>query len=160
MAWVVAAGSAALVVAMLLTVVQAGHVRAALDNAGFEVTLMKRSVQEGDAEAAREHLLRARQNAASARQNTRGPIWWTASKLPWIGDDVTAVRTIAEVADDWTGEPMEDLVVAGSQLSGDDLVPSRGFADALVGTLVGVIGLLALTFLVTFLLPMRARPEE
>jgi EmrB/QacA subfamily drug resistance transporter len=40
-----------------------------------------------------------------------------------------------------------------------DLVPGHGFTDALVGTLAGVVGLLALTFVVTFLLPMRARPE-
>jgi hypothetical protein len=39
-------------------------------------------------------------------------------------------------------------------------VPDEGFTDALVGTLAGVIALLALTFLVTYLLPMRARPEE
>ena len=41
-----------------------------------------------------------------------------------------------------------------------DLVPDEGFTDALVGTLAGVIALLGLTFLVTYLLPMRARPEE
>jgi MFS family permease len=40
-----------------------------------------------------------------------------------------------------------------------DLVPGHGFTDALVGTLAGVLGLLALTFLVTYLLPRRARPE-
>ena len=66
----------------------------------------------------------ARDSARKAYAYSRGPIWWTASKLPWIGDDVTAVRTVAEVAHDLTEDTLPDLVEAGAP-SGPSASPAR-----------------------------------
>ncbi len=87
---------------------------------------MTDEVAEGRLGAASSALGRAQTGAGSARLHTRGPVWWTASKLPWIGDDVTAVRTVAEVADDLTHDTLPELVDLGKVISPESLSPKGG----------------------------------
>ena len=112
--------------ALLFTAWQALHVRSSLLTAAGELTKMTDEVAEGRLAAASSALGRAQTGAGSARLHTRGPVWWSASKLPWIGDDVTAVRTVAEVADDLTHDTLPELVDLGKVISPESLSPDGG----------------------------------
>jgi hypothetical protein len=119
----------ALLVAVIVTAWQVWHVRGEMRQVAVQLTAMTDAVADGNAEAARGHLDSARDSADSARFNTRGPVWWTASKLPWVGDDVTAIRTVTDVSADLTDDALTDLVAAGARLSGSALQPHDGRID-------------------------------
>lgn len=84
---------------------------------------MTSAVSRAEASAAQRAVEQARTSSVAAERNTRGPVWWAASKLPWVGDDVTAVRTVAEVSRDLTAGALRDLVAAGADFSGNALQP-------------------------------------
>ena len=129
--WPRVVGWIGVVLALLLifTAWQALHVRSSLARTAAELDKMTDDVARGDLTSAREHLSRARESAGQARLHTRGPVWWGASHLPVIGDDVTAVRTVARVADDVTDESMDDTLVAGAEMSDAALHPTSGHVD-------------------------------
>ena len=109
----------------MFTAWQAWHVQGELRAAAQNLTAMSASAAEGNLKAAQRQVRGASENAASARRHTRGPVWWTASKLPEIGDEVTAVRTVAEVADSLAGDTLPPLLRAGSALT-ERAVSPRG----------------------------------
>ena len=57
----------------------------------------------------------------------RGPGWWLASKTPFVGDDVAAVRTMAAVGDELTHGAGADLV--GDSSWEKELTPRSGHFD-------------------------------
>ena len=125
MGWI----SAVLALVLIFSVWQVLHVRGSLARTAAELDLVTDDVTRGDITSAREHLSKARESAGQARLHTRGPVWWGASHLPWIGDDVGAVRTVAEVADNVTDEAMDGVLAAGSDVSNAVLHPSGGQVD-------------------------------
>lgn len=110
-----------LFLALVFTAWQAWHVRGALQESAAELTSMTTAVAEGDVPRAEWQLSEAADSAATAHRHTRGPVWWAASKLPGIGDDVTAVRTVAEVTDDLTHDTLPSMVAVGARLTSDDV---------------------------------------
>ncbi len=120
---------AAVVVVLLFTAWQALKVRTSLNGVAVGLTAMTDAAAAGDVKTARRELASARADAASANTHTRGPVWWTASKLPRIGDDVTAVRVVSEVAHDLTGDTLPDLVAAAARLTPGAMKPTNGRLD-------------------------------
>jgi hypothetical protein len=105
---------------------QAIKARVALNDVAIRTTQMVDQLAAGDLSGAQENVRIAQDSADDALKHTRGPVWWTASKLPWIGDDVTAVRTVAEVVEDLTADTVPDLVEAGGSFGPDALNPKGG----------------------------------
>ncbi|QEO14128.1 DUF4012 domain-containing protein [Agromyces intestinalis] len=60
-------------------------------------------------------------HTARAVELTDDPVWRTAEHLPWIGDDLAAVRTLAAVGDRLAQHVAKPLVGVAGQLSGDGL---------------------------------------
>ena len=115
-----------LFVLALFTIWQAIQVRSALNDVAIRVSALGDALAAGRHHQVDENLDAAAHSAAKARANTRGPVWFVASRLPWVGDDVTAVRTVADVARDLTDETLPDLVDAGNRFGPAVLKPRGG----------------------------------
>lgn len=114
---------------VLFTAWQAIQVRIALNDVAIRMTKMVDALAQGDVDEAETNSDLAGESASRALAYTRGPVWWTASKLPWIGDDITAVRTVSEVVEDLTDDTIPDLVEAGSTFGPGTLNPEDGRID-------------------------------
>lgn len=64
--------------------------------------------------------------ARRARAATGGPVWWLGQHLPGVGDDLTAVRTVARAADDLARGVLPGLAAALEPV----LSPATGTASA------------------------------
>ncbi len=89
---VVAAAAAWLGVRGALAV---GHLRAA----AAAVPAIRADVLAGDTTAVRPRVDRFAGDTAAAHRLTRDPVWSAATRLPGVGDDLRAVRTVSAVAD-------------------------------------------------------------
>jgi hypothetical protein len=96
--------------------------RSELLAAQHDLTALRASVSAAGspAESAQERLLRsAAEHAASAHHLTTGPAWYTAARLPFLGEPLQTVRGTAEVADRLTGDVLQPLVRVVPRLSAD-----------------------------------------
>lgn len=123
------AGVFVVLVLLVFTAWQAIQVRIALNDVSIRMTKMVDELAQGDVDEAETNADLAGDSASKALAYTRGPVWWTASKLPWIGDDVTAVRTVSEVVEDLTDDTIPDLVEAGGAFGPSSLNPKGGRID-------------------------------
>lgn len=118
-----------MLVLAVFTAWEAIQVRIALNDVSLRMTKMVDQLAQGDVDQAQTNAELASDSADRALKYTRGPIWWTASKLPWVGDDVTAVRTVSEVVEDLTADTIPDLVDAGGTFGPESLSPKNGRID-------------------------------
>ncbi len=115
-----------LLAALVFTAWQAMTVRSSLLAVADELTGMRDAVAAGDADAAGARLDAADEAAVAAYRNSRGPFWWAGTKLPMLGDDVTAVRTVAEVSRNLTQDGLPELAAAGNEVSANAFAPRDG----------------------------------
>src|SRR4051812_46712703 len=111
---------------LLFSVWQALEARIALSEVATRMTMMVHQLSAGKTKQASVTLQGAADSAEKAHAFTRGPVWWTASKLPWLGDDVTAVRTVSQVADDLTSDTLPDMLEAGRVFGPRVMKPRHG----------------------------------
>lgn len=112
---------------VLLVAWRAYQVRSGLDAARDDASDLRRALSEDDpagVTAARERLL---EHASSAGSAVSGPVWSTLSRLPLVGDDARAVRTIARAADDLAASALPSVTEVAQQR--DRLVPRGGRLD-------------------------------
>ncbi len=127
--WLAALVFVVLLLVVLFTVYQAVQARAALQDAEASMGEVRAAVTDGDTARAEEALAQAQDSTAEARDHTHGPVWWLGSRLPGLGDDVSAVRTVTEVGDDLTRLVLPGLVEASGTLSPAELLPRGGRID-------------------------------
>ena len=108
---------------------QALKARTALSHVASDFQTLSDQLTSGEQSAARSTLAEAQQQASVARANTHGPGWWLASKLPQVGPNVSAVRTVAEVTDSLAAKILPDVVQAAGTLRPDSLRPKNGRID-------------------------------
>jgi hypothetical protein len=122
-------GAILLLAVGILTAWQVWHVRESLLHAQADLEKMTRSFTVADVAGAKQHLEDAQGRTAAARLHTRGPVWWVGSHLPVVGDDITAIRTVASLSRDVTQQALPPLVEAGQVLGGDAMRPVGGRID-------------------------------
>ena len=105
---------------------QALNAKDALEVVAAEFEEIAADLRNGDGSSARENLDVAQQAAAAATDHTEGPGWWLTSRLPGVGDDVEAVRTVASVTDALASDVLPDVVVASEKLRPGNLRPRNG----------------------------------
>lgn len=108
------------------TAYQGLKAKTALESAAAGLEAMAADLGEGDVDAARELVTPIQEDAVTALENTRGPGWWLGAKLPGVGDDVTAVRTVAEVTDEIASDVVPRVVAAADVLNPEALSPRNG----------------------------------
>lgn len=105
---------------------QALSARTALTAVAADFTVLGEQLADGQVDAARETLQQAQEHSEEARSSTRGPLWWLGARLPALGDDVAAVRTVASVAHGVADEVLPDVVAAGTAMRPEALRPRNG----------------------------------
>lgn len=108
---------------------QAWTVRENLKDVRTQLVMLSREIQRADHPAAEQRLRSARRSADAAEAAASGPVWWLGARLPWVGDDLSAIQTVADVAQTVTRKALPQLVEASGLISGDGLKPSRGRID-------------------------------
>lgn len=103
---------------------QALETRSALVTAAARFEDAGEHLRAGDAAAARVAVEEAGQEADRAERLTSGPLWVLASYAPAVGDDVAAVRTVAEIS-----HRLADHVLLNVVTVGEALDPARLRAD-------------------------------
>src|SRR5262245_29423779 len=115
-----------LAVAGALVVTQAGSAHGGLIRAAELLHHFERQLQDRDIAGARQTLITLESETAKARNTTDGFDWRMATHLPGIGDDVGAVRTMAEALDNLAQDVLPALTELAATLRLGDLVPQRG----------------------------------
>ncbi|HYN95252.1 MAG TPA: DUF4012 domain-containing protein [Pilimelia sp.] len=87
---------------------------------------LQAQLEAGQASAARRTLSRLRTETGAARAATGGLAWRAGGGLPWLGDDVRAVGTVAATLDDLVRDGLTPLVRAAGSLDPAALAPRGG----------------------------------
>lgn len=115
---------------------QAVVVRSQLEASMVEVKEVQRAVLAGDLTAAAAASERLTTHSSAAVRGAQGRIWSIAESLPSIGDNLVAVRLIAEVTD----QLASDVVAPASAVNLDAFRPKNGGID--LGTVSGLTPLI------------------
>lgn len=100
--------------------------KAALEGAASDFDTLSAQLTTGDTDAARATLKSAREHARDALANTHGPLWWLSSRLPGVGPNVAAIRTVSGVSDALASDVLPDVVTAAGVLRPENLRPVKG----------------------------------
>jgi uncharacterized protein DUF4012 len=99
-----------------------------LQEAAALVHRLRREVQEADPAAGRT-LAELQAETRAARTDTNDPIWRAGVRLPGVGDDLAAVRTVAATLDELARDGLPQLVATAGMLGAGSLLPASGRID-------------------------------
>jgi hypothetical protein len=108
---------------------QALKAKTALEQVAVDFDTLRAQLASGDDSGARTTLADAQSHADEAARSTRGPGWWVSSKMPQVGPNVRAVRSVAGIADTLAADVLPDVVDASATLSPQRLKPVDGRID-------------------------------
>ncbi len=77
-----------------------------LQQAAYDIRVVSQNLSDGRTEAAKRNLALAQERADSAQGRTSGPLVWLGSKVPVVGDDVSAIRTATQVLDNLASDTL------------------------------------------------------
>ncbi|WP_328460717.1 DUF4012 domain-containing protein [Actinoplanes sp. NBC_00393] len=87
---------------------------------------LRQELVDTDLDAARGTVVELQRETRSARDATDGWDWATASRIPFVGDDITTVRTVSRTLDELTHGGLPPLLDAASLLGPETWAPSGG----------------------------------
>ena len=90
------------------------------------VTTLKSQVTALDVPGAKATLAKLEPKVSSARSDTSDPIWRGAEAVPFVGPNLTAVRTLAASTDDVVTQAIEPLVGVLHTVSPESIKPVNG----------------------------------
>lgn len=91
--------------------------------------LAVQATRAGNVAEARAYIAEAHDEATRASWGTWGPQFWLAEQLPWVGDNVRAVRTMSTAARDVTGPVADDLLTLQQKLSPKRIRPVNSYIN-------------------------------
>jgi hypothetical protein len=91
-----------------------------------DLATLKESLSDGDIAAAESAVTALQQHADSAVDNTQGPGWWLTEKIPGVGRNVEAIRTVAGVTQRLAYDAFPGLVDVSGTLTPQALRPKGG----------------------------------
>jgi Protein of unknown function (DUF4012) len=128
--------AALILLAALVFSYQAARTVLALRQAKNEAHQLSGEIRRNDLDAVKQTLRTIESRSRTARGHSDNVMWDAAGVLPFLGDDIEAVRVLARVlndASDGTSEPMVSLL---TRLDGDQLRDADGRLDlAAIGDL-------------------------
>ena len=101
---------------VIVTAVQAWRAVRALDDAESLSQGLSDRIVHGDVPGARAQLRAFDRATTTARKSTDGPIWWLSSKVPYLGRNVAALRTLADSSDAVSDEVLPGVVKVADQV--------------------------------------------
>lgn len=90
---------------------------------------LKQAIGQGDLDTAAALSARIAHHAGSAHDLTSDPIWSGFGLLPWLGPNFSAVRDVAEIADDVASDALVPVLAAAEELDLASLGLSGGVVD-------------------------------
>ncbi|WP_159085752.1 DUF4012 domain-containing protein [Aeromicrobium chenweiae] len=117
------------VVAGALLARQASTAKTALEDAASQAKILQNHISQGDVSAARSSLEDLQSSTGKAHTNTDGLVWSLLTKMPFVGDSVSAVRTVSSTLDDISRRGLPPVVEASASLDGDLFKPRNGAFD-------------------------------
>lgn len=100
-----------------------------LTGARTSAAALQEAVKAGDGARAQRELSALQTQAGDARSSVSGPQWTVATWVPFVGDDVAAVRTVAAGVDDLAQDALPGLVDLSATISADSFQPVDGRLD-------------------------------
>jgi len=94
-----------------------------------DVVALRAQVSDGETERSTSTVRDLQRHAAAARDATTGVHWTVVGALPWVGPNVRAVQTVADVVDDLATSALPSLVDATSAIDPTTLAPVDGRID-------------------------------
>lgn len=113
-------------VSVVLVGMDALRAQASLQSASSIVGPLRAAVLAGDDDVVEPALAQLQQHTADAVEDTDGPHWWIAARLPRIGASVAAVQTVSTVIDDLATDALPNLAEATELLDPAVLAPQGG----------------------------------
>lgn len=101
----------------------------ALQAARGDVQDLQEQVRAGDSDAADKTLVQLQAHSSTAALATSGPLWTLAGSLPWIGQNVDAVQTVAQAVDGLAQHALPSLMQASTLVDPGALAPVNGRVD-------------------------------
>ncbi len=115
-------GIAVLVVSLSVLMLWQGlAAKRELEAAKPDVTRIRTALVSGEAGRTRIAMGDLQSHTGAARRNLAGPWWAVAEALPFIGDDIAAVRTVSRTVDTLAQTVLPPLVEVADTLGPDDL---------------------------------------
>ncbi len=111
---------------VVFTGYQALKAKGSLENVAGDFETLGGQLTSGDQGGARTTLAAAQEHAAAANAHTHGPGWWLTSRIPGVGPNVSAVRTVADVVDQLASDVLPSVVDVTATLTPDNLRPVNG----------------------------------
>ncbi len=118
-----------LVLAGVWAAIQVSSARNELTAASANATALRDAFEAGDPDRARSVLAALQANTSGARGDLDDPTVSLASHLPWVGDDVDAVRTVTAAVDDVAQDALPPLVDVAGQFTASSFSPKDGAID-------------------------------
>lgn len=109
--------------------VDALEARAELSSAAALVGTLQDQILDGDRTGAAATLETLQAYARSARRASTGPHWSAAAVVPWVGPNIQAVQTVADVVDDLATEALPALMDATQIVDPATMAPVDGRVD-------------------------------
>lgn len=106
--------------------VEARTARTELLAAGEMVSFLRADVLVGDDVAVHESLASLQAHAAAARAATDGPQWDLATRLPWLGANVSAVQAVTTSMDELATDAVPTLLDATALVDPAAMAPVEG----------------------------------
>lgn len=126
---VLAAVAAVLLVLGVVFVLQATRAVGALEEVNQRAERLRATIVDGDVDAARDALKQFDEASTRARENTDGPLWWTASKVPILGRNLEALRVTSRELDQVSDEVLPGIVDVADKVKAETFRPRKGRVD-------------------------------
>lgn len=91
--------------------------------------LAVQATRSGNTAQAQGYIAQAHAEANRASWGTWGPQFWVVEQLPWVGDNVRAIRTMSTAAADVTGPVADDLLTLQQQLAPKRIRPVNSWVN-------------------------------
>ncbi len=92
--------------------VRSAGAKSDLEQAARSATSLQQALVAGDVRRAENLATRIAGHTSSARDLSSDPVWRAFELLPWVGDDLTELRGLAEAADVMASEALPEVIAA------------------------------------------------
>ncbi len=117
------------VLAGLLFTWEAFRAYTALQEADDRAGILQDNIVEGDVDAARRSLTLLDESTSRAHNSTDGPLWWFGARVPILGRNVDAVRTVAREIDQVVDQVLPGVVDVADKVRLETYRPKDGRID-------------------------------
>lgn len=130
MGWTIGVAVVLVVLASGWVFIRGAGALSELQNVRHSVAQLRTAIIDRDLSRANRLVPRIVHHAAVARDLTSDPVWRGFEFVPWLGPNLTAVREIAEVADDVAADALKPLVGVAADVD----LATVGFSGSRVET--------------------------